>query len=139
MKTLIHLVALSFASLPSLHASTNEASVLESAREEITNETIQDLRDYPHYRYLPSERFGLFARCVAEKRIQVAKTIDCDWTDESRPVTYDRLERFLQCLAGGGFGEDQRERHREFCAFLMREQFRAVESDQLGTRPPSGW
>jgi hypothetical protein len=45
----------------------------ESEREKVTDATVLDLRDYPHHRYLPPEKFSLFARCVAEKRIQLAK------------------------------------------------------------------
>ena len=134
---MICVTALALASIPSLYASTG-ISVLESTREEITQETILDLRDYPHYRYLPSNRFGLFARCVTEKRIQMAKSIKCAWIDDPTLDTQEPLENFLQCLARGGFSEVERERHREFCAFLMREHFKDLESRHLEAHSPDG-
>lgn len=131
----IQLLVLVLATMPNLHASI-AVSGAESAREEITHLTTLDLRDYPHYRYLPRDRFGLFARCVAEKQIQMATTIDCQWPQESGSVADERLDRLLECLDRGGFGEAQRESHREFCALLMREHFKALESGHALTHSP---
>jgi hypothetical protein len=87
----------------------------ESARKEVTEETRSDFDDYHHYRYLPSERFGLFARCVAEKRIPLAKRFGRSWADQSRPMGNERLDRILQCLSDGGFEETQREAPEVLC------------------------
>jgi hypothetical protein len=105
----------------------------EAAREKITDETVLDLRECPHYRYLPPEKFSLFVRCVTEKRIQPAKRFGCSWTEDRRTTIGEAFDHLVAARSHGTertWSGPSSKLHRKFC-----RQVRIGIGDPCEARP----
>lgn len=115
-------------------AAVAQESDWDYGRNQIMEESILEIREYPQFKYLPSSHVRLFASCIAEKRIQMGKKLGCKWQMKPGITAQEHLAEQYQCFEEGGYGKAQRTEHGEFCGILIREYFRALESNNSANK-----
>ena len=115
--------------LPFSFSALAQESDWDYGRNQIMQESILEIREYPEFKYLPSSHVRLFAACIVEKRIQMGKKLGCKWEMKPGVAAQEHLAEQYQCFETGGYGKAQRTEHGEFCGTLIREYFRAIESN----------
>lgn len=110
--------------------ATAQQSDWDYGRNQIMGEAILELREFPEFKHLPSSHVRLFASCIVEKRIQLGNKLGCKWEMKPGAAPQDHLAEQMQCYEEGGYGTAQRIEHGEFCGILIREYFRALESNE---------